>query len=61
MTLSAEPAKDGVVDGNPRRAFVEISWLTRTRGSRAQEHMKVVLSLVEEGNDWRIKEIRLMK
>lgn len=60
-TLSARPGKDGIIDGEPRRAYLEISWVTRSKGSRVQEKTTVLLQLVEEGSDWRITEIRLMK
>jgi hypothetical protein len=60
-TLSARRGKDGVIDGDPRRAFIEISWTTRSRGSRIEEQTTVVLQLVEESNNWRITEIRLMR
>jgi len=60
-TLSARPGKGGITEGDPRRAFVEISWVSRTRGSRIEERTTVVLALVEEGNEWRITEIRLMR
>jgi hypothetical protein len=60
-TLSARPGKAGAIDGNPRKAWVEINWTTRSRGSRIEEHTTVVLQLIEEGRDWRITEIRLMK
>jgi len=60
-TLSARAGKSGIIDGDRRKAYVEISWTTRTRGSRIEERTTVVLQLIEEGQDWRITEIRLMK
>ncbi len=60
-TLSARPGKNGIIDGEPRKAFVEIAWTTRTKGSRIEERTTVLLQLVEDGKDWRITEIRLMK
>jgi hypothetical protein len=60
-TLSARPGKGGVIDGEPRRAWVEIGWTSRTRGSRIEERMTVVMSLIEEADEWKITEIRLMK
>lgn len=60
-TLSARPGKSGVIPGNRRKAYVEISWTTRTKGSRIEEQTTVVLQLIEDGQDWRITEIHLRK
>jgi hypothetical protein len=50
------------VSGSPRRAFVELAWTIRARGTTIPERYKIFLALVNDDRDaWRITEIRLLK
>lgn len=50
-----------VVGGAPPRAFGELAWLTRTRGTTIPERSTVFLALVHENDGWRITQIRLLR
>jgi hypothetical protein len=47
--------------GDPRRGYVELNWVIRTRGSRIPERSTVVVALELDRDQWRITEIRLMR
>lgn len=49
------------VAGEPNRAFGEISWQSRVRGTSIPERGTVFVALVRENGDWRIAEIRLLR
>ncbi|MCI0437000.1 MAG: nuclear transport factor 2 family protein [Gemmatimonadetes bacterium] len=59
-TVSATIGMGKEVGGEPRRAFVEITWVTRPRGTTIPEETTVFFSLEREGESWRITEIRLI-
>lgn len=60
--VSARAGLAKIVSGSPRRAFVELSWSTRVRGTTIPERYKIFLALVNDDRDaWRITEIRLLK
>lgn len=50
-----------MVGGVPARAFGEILWLARSRGTTESEGVTVFLALVREKNGWRINQIRVMR
>jgi hypothetical protein len=50
-----------VVGGSPSRAFGEIAWTTRARGTTIPERATLFVAFVLEGDRWRITEIRLMR
>lgn len=60
-TVSAEIGQAREVEGNPRRAFVEITWITKARGTTIPERTQVFFGLVVDGDSWRITEIRLIQ
>lgn len=57
-TLSARAGMHRVVAGSPRRAFVEITWTTRSRGTTQPERSKIFVGLTLEQDVWRVTEIR---
>lgn len=50
-----------VVGGSPPRAFGEIVWMARSRGTTESEHATIFLALVREREGWRINQIRLLR
>lgn len=50
-----------VVGGDPPRAFGEVAWATRSRGTTIPERATVFLALVREDGHWRITQIRLLR
>lgn len=60
VTVQLRTGTARVVGGAPPRAFGELSWLSRIRGTTIPEHATVFLALVREENGWRITQIRLM-
>lgn len=59
-TLSVRPGIAKVVGGEPTRAFGELEWITRPRGTTIPERRTVFVALVREGDGWRVTEIRVM-
>jgi hypothetical protein len=49
------------VGGDPPRAFGEIAWTTRTRGTTIPERATIFVAFVHEDDQWRITEIRLRR
>jgi hypothetical protein len=49
------------VGGTPTRAFGEISWTTRARGTTIPERVTIFVAFVLEDERWRITEIRLIR
>jgi hypothetical protein len=60
QTVSVRTAMAQVVGGRPRRAFGELAWVTRARGTTVPEPRVVFLALVHEEDGWRITQIRLL-
>ncbi len=60
-THSLSPGLARVVGGQPLRAFGELSWTVRTRGTTIPERTTIFLALVWEGDTWRITQIRLLR
>ncbi len=46
--------------GQPRRAWVELTWITRSRGTSIPESSTVFVALELERDRWLITEIRLL-
>ena len=57
-TVNTRVAMAKVTGGAPRRAFIEITWTTRVRGTTIPQRSTVFLGLVQEGERWRLTEIR---
>jgi hypothetical protein len=49
------------VGGSPQRAFGEIAWTTRARGTTIPERATLFVAFVREDEGWRITEIRLIR
>jgi hypothetical protein len=47
--------------GEPTRAFGEITWSTRARGTTIPERATIFVALVREEKGWRVTEIRLLQ
>lgn len=60
-SVSATPRVGRAVGGQPARAFGEITWTTRARGTTIPERANLFVAFVREGDAWRITEIRLMR
>lgn len=60
-TLEARAGIHREVAGSPRRAFIEVAWTTRPRGTTQPEQSKVFLGLTLEDEVWRVTEIRHLK
>jgi hypothetical protein len=50
-----------IVGGAPPRAFGEIAWAARSRGTTESENATVFLALIRERDGWRITQIRLLR
>lgn len=57
-TVGARAGMARPVGGSSDRAFVEISWTTRARGTTVPERSTVYFGLALEGTRWRVTEIR---
>lgn len=49
-----------IVGGTPPRAFGEVVWSARSRGTTESENATIFLALVREPDGWRINQIRLL-
>jgi hypothetical protein len=59
-TVELQHTGGRVVSGAPGRAFAELNWVRRVRGTTIPARTTVVLQLVIEDRDWRISQIRLL-
>ena len=60
-TLSVRTKSPQVVGGSPARAFAEITWTLRARGTTMPDRTSVFVALILEDERWRITEIRLVQ
>lgn len=60
-SVSAAPRVSRTVGGQPARAFGEITWTIRARGTTIPERATLFVAFIREGDAWRITEIRLMR
>jgi hypothetical protein len=60
-TIAITPGIAKELDGEPRRAFAELTWITRARGTTIPERSTIVFSLELEKGRWRVTEIRLIR
>ena len=60
-SVGVRTAQTRTVGGDPPRAFGELSWNVRTRGTTIPEQSKVFVAFVREGDRWRVTEIRLLR
>jgi ketosteroid isomerase-like protein len=50
-----------IVGGEPARAFGELAWTTRARGTTIPDSARLYIAFVHEDDRWRITEIRLLR
>jgi hypothetical protein len=60
-SLGVRSTMSRTVGGSPPRAFGEINWTTRARGTTIPERATIFVALVLEDERWRITEIRLIR
>lgn len=60
-SVGARTTMSRVVGGDPPRAFGEINWTLRVRGTTIPVRSTIFVALVREGEGWRITEIRLLR
>jgi len=61
-TVSITLASKKVVPGSkPPRAWLELVWTRRARGTTIPDQRTVFVALVGEGDEWRITDIRLLR
>lgn len=60
-TVSVTLTNTRQLPGSPERAYVELLWTRRPRGTTIPERVTVFVALVHEGTNWRITEIRLLE
>lgn len=60
VSLSVQHGMANVVGGSPRRAFGEISWITRAPGTTIPERVTVFFALQYE-DGWKLTQIRVLK
>ena len=59
-TIKAVAGPARTMPGNERRAYAEIVWEHRARGTTQPEKVNVFIAAARDGAVWRITEIRLM-
>lgn len=60
-TVSVRPGATRIVGGAPQRAYGQLDWLVRARGTTITERRTVFIALVREAPGWRITHIRLLR
>jgi hypothetical protein len=60
-TLRATPGAVKRLPGNNARAYAEIKWERRARGTTQPEKINVFIALARDGDVWHITEIRLIR
>jgi len=60
-TIAINPGIAKELDGEPRRAFAELTWVTRARGTTIPQRSTIVFTLELEKGRWRVTEIRLIR
>ena len=60
-TINVRMRTPQIVGGQPPRAYGEISWMMRSRGTTIPEKNSVLVTLVLEDGRWRVTEIRFVR
>lgn len=60
-SVSARPNMTRDVGGSPSRAFGEVTWTARARGTTIPERATLFVAFILEEDTWRITEIRLLR
>lgn len=59
-TISVTLSSQKELAGTPRRAYLELVWVRRARGTTIPERNPIFVALVEQDSDWRVTEIRVL-
>lgn len=59
-TISVTLLSHKELPGSPRRAYLELVWVRRARGTTIPERNTVFVALVAQNESWRITEIRVL-
>jgi hypothetical protein len=59
-TISVTVTSQKELPGSPRRAYLELVWLRRARGTTIPQRNTVFVALMEQDSSWRITEIRVL-
>lgn len=60
-TVGVTLASRKVLPGNPDRAYLELLWTRRARGTTIPDRGTVFVAVVEQDQGWRITDIRLLQ
>lgn len=60
-SVAAKSNMSREIGGAPARAFGEITWTARARGTTIPERATVFVAFVRDDDGWRITEIRLLR
>jgi hypothetical protein len=60
-TVSVTLTSRKVLPGSPARAYLELLWIRRARGTTIPDRATVFVAVVEGNDGWRITEIRLLE
>lgn len=60
-TISVTLASRKMLPGNPDRAYLELLWTRRARGTTIPDRGTVFVAVVDQERDWRITDIRLLQ
>jgi hypothetical protein len=60
-TVSVTLSSKKVLPGKPARAYLELLWTRRIRGTTIPGRATVFVAVVQEAEAWRITEIRLLE
>lgn len=60
-TVQTRPGTAKMVNGSADRAFGEVSWTARMRGTTEPQRSTVFFGLVLEDDRWRVSEIRVLR
>jgi hypothetical protein len=59
-SVAARPHRVVNSGGTPPRGFVELAWTSRARGTTAPRTTTVYVGAVLHGDEWRIRELRVL-
>lgn len=60
QTVSIKPGMTQLMSGSPRRAFAEMTWITRAPDTTETERTTVFIEFVLADDRWQITQIRLL-
>jgi hypothetical protein len=60
-TVTVRPTAATISGGSPLRGFGELTWVARPRGVSESVSSVVYVGAVWDGNEWRIRELRVLR